>query len=150
MSYQEKNKTVEITSYLLIFGYYLLKLIPMYREGRLDASTLFGLWVTVIVATILVNIIASILTHIGLSIVHAIRTREEPVVTDLTDERDQLIELKGTRVSYIFYSLGVFLSMLSLVFDHPPLVMFSLLILSGITAEIIGGFSQLYLYRRGV
>jgi hypothetical protein len=29
-------------------------------------------------------------------------------------------------------------------------VMFSLLILAGLTGEIVGGLSQLYLYRRGV
>jgi hypothetical protein len=39
--------------------------------------------------------------------------------------------------------------MLTFVFGQPPLVMFSLLIFSSITAEIIGDISQIYLYRRG-
>jgi len=39
--------------------------------------------------------------------------------------------------------------MLSFAFGQPPLVMFSLLILSSILGEIIGDISQLYLYQKG-
>jgi hypothetical protein len=101
------------------------------------------------VAGILVNIFASILTNIVLSIVHAIRTGSKESERFIEDERDNLIQLKGVKSSYITFSLGVLLSMLTFVFGQPPLVMFSLLICSGLVAEIIGDISQIYHYRRG-
>ena len=149
MSYQEKNITVSLVSQLLIGGYYLINLFLMYQEGALIASRVFRLCGFVILATIIVNIVASILTNIVLSIVHAIRTRTEQVERFIEDERDQLIGLKGTKTSYIIFSIGVLLSVLAFAFGQPPLVMVSLIVLSGILAEIIGDISQIYLYRRG-
>jgi hypothetical protein len=149
MSYQEKNITVALVSHLLIVGYYLANLFQMYQTGGLVAAKVFSLWAIVIVATIVVNIIGNILTHILLSIVHAIKTRSEEVEKFIEDERDNLIGLKGSKVSYITFSIGVLIAMLSFAFGQPPLVMFSLLILSSILAEIIGDLSQLYLYRKG-
>jgi hypothetical protein len=67
----------------------------------------------------------------------------------IEDERDHLIGLKGSKVSYIAFSIGVLIAMLSFAFGQPPLVMFSLLILSSILGEIIGDISQLYLYQKG-
>ena len=150
MSYQEKNITVSLVSHLLIGVYYLVNLFQMQQAGGLIAAKVFGLWAIVIVATIIATILGSILTIILLSIVHAIRTRSDQEERFIEDERDQLIGLKGSKVSYIAFSIGVLIAMLSFAFGQPPLVMFSLLILSSILAEIIGDISQLYLYRKGV
>jgi len=149
MSYQEKNITVSLVSHLLIGVYYLSQLFQMQQAGGLVAAKVFSLWAIVIVAIIVVNIIGSILTNILLSIVHAIKTRSDQEERFIEDERDNLIGLKGSKVSYITFSIGVLIAMLSFAFGQPPLVMFSLLILSSIVAEIIGDLSQLYLYRKG-
>lgn len=149
MSYQEKNITVSFVSQLLILGYYLFNLLQMQQEGGLVADRVFRLWAVVLVGAILVNILGSILTNITLSIVHAIRTGAKEDERFIEDERDKLISLKGTRVSYIAFSIGVFLAMLTFAFGQPPLLMFSLLIFSGLSAEIIGDLAQIYLYRRG-
>ena len=149
MSYQEKNITVSLVSHLLIVVYYLVNLFQMQQAGGLVSTKVFSLWAIVIVGSIIVNIIGSILTNILLSIVHAIKTRSEQEERFIEDERDKLIGLKGSKVSYIAFSIGVLIAMLSFAFGQPPLVMFSLLILSSILAEIIGNLSQLYLYRKG-
>jgi uncharacterized membrane protein len=129
--------------------YYLINLFQMQQSGGLVPMKVFSLWVIVIVAIIVVNIVGNILTHILLSIVHSIKTGSEQVEKYIEDERDNLIGLKGSKVSYIAFSIGVLIAMLTFAFGQPPLVMFSLLILSGILAEIIGDLSQLYLYRKG-
>ena len=99
---------------------------------------------------IVVTIVGTILAHIFSAIVQSIKTNgEEPRIDDVEDERDKFISLKGTRVAYYASSIGVVLSMLSLVIGQPPLVMFSLLIFFGIAAQIIEDISKLYLYRRG-
>ena len=149
MSYQEKNITVSLVSYLLIVGYYLVNLFQMLQEGELVSSKLFGLWAIVILATIIVNIIASILTNIVLTIVEAIKARTYENPRFIADERDKLIELKGIRSSYIMFSVGVLVSVLAFAFGQPPLVMVSMIIFFAIAAEVMGDISQIYLYRRG-
>jgi len=149
MSYQEKNITVSLASYLLIVGYYLVNLFQMLRGGELVSARLFGLWATVILATIIVNIIASILTNILLTIVEAIKAQKYEEPRFIADERDKVIELKGIRASYIMFSVGVLVSVLAFTFGQPPLVMVSLIIFFAIAAEIIGDISQIYLYRSG-
>ncbi|HSL27667.1 MAG TPA: hypothetical protein VK900_00595 [Anaerolineales bacterium] len=150
MSYQEKNVTVSLVSHLLILGYYLFHWFQMYQEGGLVMDRVFRLWAIVIIATILVNILASILTNIVLSIFHAVRTGGEKDERFIEDERDKLISLKGTRISYIAFSIGVLLAMLSFVVGQPALVMFSLLIFSSMAGEILGDIAQIHLYRRGI
>ncbi|MBC8504519.1 MAG: hypothetical protein ISR58_10595 [Anaerolineales bacterium] len=151
MSYQEKNITVSLTSAILVLGYYLTRLFQMNQNGPLDSTSVFSLWGVVIVITIIVNIVGTILTHIVSAIIEAIRTRsEDPHIEDIEDERDELIKLKGTRVAHFVFSFGALISMLTLVFGKPALVMFSLLIFFGTFAEIIADITRLVLYRRGV
>ena len=150
MSYRETNIYVSLVSNLLVLGYYLVNWLPMYQEGGLDSAKVFRLWVIVIVATIVLNILGNILTSIVLSIAHAIKTQTNEEPHFIEDERDKFIALKGVKASYIAFSIGVFLSMLTFVFGQPPLVMFSLIIFFSVTAEIIGDIFQLYFYRRGI
>ena len=114
------------------------------------ATQVFRLWGIVIVLGIVVTIFATILTHIVSAIIEAIKTGEEaPEVEDLQDERDKMVDLRGTRVAYIVSSFGMLIAMLTFVFGQPPLTMFSLLIFFGIVAQIAGDVSRLVLYRRG-
>ncbi len=149
MSYQEKNSTVYLVSYLSIIGYYLFNVIQMLQQGGLVSTRLFTLWAVVILSAILVNIVGSILTNIVLTIVSAIKAKSYQTPRFIADERDKLIELKGVRVAYVMFSVGVLLAMLSFVFGQPPLIMFSLIIFFSIAAEIAGAASQIYLYRKG-
>ena len=149
MSFQQRNITVSLVSFTLILGFYLARVSQMIRAGSVDSTNLFRLWGIVIALGIVVTIIATILAHIGSGVIQAIRTQEEPEIEDIQDERDQLIDLRGTKVTYFAYSIGVFLSMLTFALGQPPLVMFSLLIFFGLVAQIIGDISRLVLYRRG-
>jgi hypothetical protein len=122
----------------------------MIQAGGLNSSSVFRLWGIVIVLAIIFTIVATILTHIVSAIIQAIKTGEEnPEIEDIADERDRLIDLRGTKVTYFFSSIGVLLSMLTFVLGRPPLVMFTLLIFSGLVAQVIGDISRLLLYRRG-
>ena len=150
MSYEEKNITVSLVSHLLIGGYFLVKMVQMLQAGGLVSSRVFSLWATIIIAVILVNILGSILTNILLSILHAIKTRSKEHEHFIADERDRLIGLKGMKTSYITFSIGVLLAMLSFVFGQPPLVMFSLIVFFSLVAEISGDITQIYHYRRGL
>ena len=150
MSFQEKNITVSLVNFTLILGVYLFRMFQMIQGGSFNSTNVFRLWGIVIVMAIVLTILGTILTHIISAIIEAIRTGDDdPKIDDLEDERDKMIDLRGTRVTYIASSLGVFLAMLSFVLGQPPLVMFSLLIFFGVAAQIIGDISRLVLYRRG-
>lgn len=150
MSYQEKNVTVSLAAHMFIASYYLFNIFQMLQGGGLVAGKLFSLWAVVIITAILVTIFGNILANIVLSIVHAIRTGNEKAERFIEDERDKVIELKGSRVSYITFSIGVLAAMLTFVFGQSALVMFSLIILASITAEIAGNAARIFLYRKGV
>jgi hypothetical protein len=150
MSFQEKNSTVSLVNFILILGFFLARLFQMIQGGSFIPANVFRLWGIIIALAIVVTIFATILTHIVSAIIQAIKTgQERSAVEDIEDERDQLIDLRGTKITYLVYSIGNFLAMLTFVFGQPPLVMFTLLILSGVVAQIMGDISRLYLYRRG-
>ena len=150
MSFQEKNITVTLVNFSLILVFFLFRIFQMIRTDTFTSSNVFRLWGVIIVLAIIVTIAATILTHIVSAIIEAIRTgNENPEIEDFEDERDKLIDLKGTKMVYTITSLGTFVAMLTYVFGQDPLVMFTLLILSGLLAQVIGDISRLLLYRRG-
>jgi hypothetical protein len=149
MSYEEKNITVSLVSQSLIAVYYVINWFQIYQAGELTANRLFGLWAIVIAANITVTIIASILTNILLTIVEAIKSKKYEEPQFIADERDELIGLKGVRLSYFVFSIGVLISMLVFAFGHPPVMMVSLIIFFGVLAQIAGDLLRIYLYRRG-
>jgi hypothetical protein len=150
MSFQQKNITVSLVNYSLILGFLLIRVFQMIQGGSFNSTNVFRLWGIVIALAVVVTIFATILTHIFSAIIQAIKTGEKnPKIEDFEDERDRLIDLKGTRVTYLVSSFGSLLSMLTFVLGQSPLVMFTLLIFFGVLAQIVGDASRLYLYRRG-
>jgi len=150
MSFQEKNVTVSLVNFSLILGFFLVRVLQMIQGGGFNSTNVFRLWGIVIALAVVVTIFATILTHIVSAIIYAIRTGEEKSnVEDIEDERDKLIDLRGTKLTYLLASIGSFLSMLTFVLGQPPLVMFTSLIFFGVLAQILGDVLRLYLYRRG-
>jgi hypothetical protein len=149
MSFQEKNIAVSLSIFSLILVFFLIRILQMVQTDSFTSPNVFRLWGIIIVLAIVGTISVTILTHILSAIIEAVRTQEEPDVQGIQDERDTLIDLRGTRITYTVSSLGVLAAMLSYVLGQPALVMFTLLILAGIFAQIVGDLSRLYLYRRG-
>jgi hypothetical protein len=150
MSFQEKNITVSLINLTLILGFFLIRVLQMIRNESFISTNVFRLWGIIIVLAVVLTILATILTHIVSAIIEAIKTgKEDPEIEDIEDERDRLIDLRGTKVTYFVSSIGVLLSMLTFALGQPPLVMFTLLIFFGVVAQIIGDISRLVLYRRG-
>ena len=157
MSFQERNITASLVSFSLILVIFLISVLAMVQGGNFTSTNVFRLWgiiiVLAIVATILLTIFTHIISAIVSAIVHYIKTGDENPEIDeiehIADERDKLIDLRGTRVTYVVSSIGVFLAMLSFVFGQPALVMFTLIIFAGVLAQVVGDIYRLVLYRRG-
>lgn len=146
MSYQVRSKAVSLVSGLLILVFYSTNLFRMNQNGNFNSVNVYNLWATIIVLSIIITVVSHILVNLLYGLVRIIRTKE--VERFITDERDKFIVLKGTRNAYLAFGLGVFMSMGTLVINMSPLVMFNLLIFSGILAKIIGDCSRIYLYWR--
>ena len=150
MSFQEKNIAVSLVNFILILGFYSIRVFQMIQGESFVSTNVFRLWGIIIALAVVVTIFATILTHIVSAIIHAVKTGEEKSeIEDIQDERDRLIDLRGTKITYFVTSIGGFLAMLTFVLGHPPLVMFTLLIFFGVVGQIIGDILRLYLYRRG-
>ena len=149
MSFQEKNIAVSLSTFTVILGLYLIRVFQLVQSESFNSTNLFRLWGIIAILAVIGTILATIFTHIAGGIIHKVRTNEDPQIEDIQDERDQIIDLKGTRVAYTFSSIGVALSMLTFVFGQPPLVMFSLLIFFGVLAQVVADIWRLSLYRKG-
>lgn len=150
MSFKEKNILVSLVNFILILLFYCIRLYQMNQNETFNSENIFRLFGIVVFLAIAVTLLAIILTHLVPIVVKYIRTGEkESRFDDLEDERDKIIDLRGTQLTYSMSSLGIFIAMLTYVYGQSALVMFTLLIFFGVLAQIIGDVSRLILYRRG-
>ena len=147
MTYKQKSVVISLASHILVLAYFGIKLNQFYKAGPLVPDQVFRLWGVIILLMILVNIIGNIVANIVSSAIQMARTNE--VEEFVEDERDKVIELKSSRNAYIINSICVGLAMLTFVLGQPALLMFNLLILSGILSGIFEDVSQLVMYGRG-
>jgi hypothetical protein len=151
MTFSEKTIVVSLGTGILVLAYFVIRSISLYTGGIPDPSAVYWLWGITIILVIAFNIAGNILTQILTAIMEAIKTGGEEVeIEDITDERDELIKLRGTQIGYTVFSIGGGLAMLTLVLGQPALVMFSLLTFFGLVAEIVADSMRLRYYRRGV
>jgi len=150
MSFQEKNISVTLVNFSLILGYFLFRVVQMAITETFTQANVVRLWIIIIILAVIVTIAATVLTHIVSAIIQAVRSGgQEPEIEDLADERDRLIDLRGTRIAHTVSSLGAFVAMLTFALDQPPLFLFTLLIFFGVVAQVVGDVYRLMLYRRG-
>ena len=177
MSFKQKNIVVTLVNFSLILGFYLFRLWQLLQNETFSPASVFRLWGVVIVLAVVVTVAATILTHVVAAVIEALKTgtkdafrdfktvpaffdaveagdaalnKIEITLEDFEDERDKLIDLKGTSLTYSVSSTGGFFAMLSFVLGQPPLVMFTLLVLVGLAAQIVGDVKRLVLYHYGV
>ncbi|HCK65935.1 MAG TPA: hypothetical protein DIW23_02215 [Anaerolineae bacterium] len=149
MSFQEKNIVATLTNFSIILAFYLFRIFQMVQTDTFTSTNLFRLWGIVALLAVIGTIVVTIFTHIVGGIVHKVKTNEDPDIKDIQDERDQMIELKGTKLAYTFSSIGVALAMLTFVLGQSALVMFALIIFFGVLANIVADLWRLNLYRKG-
>ncbi|MFN8531184.1 MAG: hypothetical protein U0670_21480 [Anaerolineae bacterium] len=147
MSYQERRALVSLVSTVLIIVLYSTFMLQRYPDADPYSRDVFHFWGGFFLILIPVTIMAKIVITILFSIFNTIATRQaEPM---MSDERDQLVELRSTRFALYVFSLGVVVAMGSLVLDQPPTVMFMLLIGAGVVSDLVSDAAQFVYYRRG-
>lgn len=147
MTFQEKKSLSYFVITIVIFIYFWFKVFSGHPGSNVSGAVLLNFWCRAILWWIGVQILANILTHIALSILNTIVTREkEP---SLKDERDRLFDLRVDRNSFTVFSIGFFLSLFPPAFGMPPVMMFYVLVFSLFIAQLIGSATEFFSYRRG-
>src|SRR5690349_1597463 len=100
MSFQQKNIAVSLSIFSLIMGFYLIRIFQMIQSDTFTSTNVFWLWGIIAVLAVVGTIVMTIITHIVGGIIHKATTNEDPHIEDIQDERDQIIDLKGTKVTY--------------------------------------------------
>ena len=147
MDNKEKQILVTSISMALIFACYSIYVYFHYIAVNPGIINDFKFWGKTILILIPVTIVAQIIIHIIFAIINKVVTNED--MTTLTDERDKLIDLKAIRISHWVFSMGFFLSMVSLTIGMPPYAMFITLIASGFISSIVAEIAKIYYYRKG-
>jgi len=147
MENKEKQVLVTTISLILIFLCYSLYVYNTSIVDNFNIINNFKFWGKSFLILIPVTIVAQIVIHIIFAIVNKIVTNED--METKTDERDKLIELKALRISHWVFTGGFLLSMVSLVLEMPPYMMFLMLISSGFLSGLASGIAKIYFYRKG-
>lgn len=147
MSYQERRALISIVTTIAVTALYVAYMAPRYPEADAYSQEIFRFWGHFFLILVPVSIVARIIMEILFVIVNTIATREE--VSDRSDERTKLIELKSTRNAMWTFVAGFFLAMGSMAAEVQPSVMFALLIGSGLLASLVSDASDFFFYRRG-
>lgn len=134
LTFEEKSLWVLFLGLLGVYGYYFSMVLPTDALNVMPQhKVLFAMAVAYLVASQVVG-------HILIAIV-------DP--RDDTDERDRLIELKGTRVGSWVLAAGVFITLVVAVQTEGNFLFTHVLLGSWVLSQLVEIGSQLYLYRRG-
>jgi len=148
MSYHEKRAIVNMLTSVLITASYSIYLYVRYLAGGGEFANDPVFWAKAFLVFIPISIVANIIITILFTIHYRLTTHEEE--PSITDERDKLIELKGSRIALYIFSIGVVLAMITLAVGMPISVMFITITYSGLLSSVVDELTQFVLYRQGV
>jgi hypothetical protein len=165
MSYQEKRVIVSIITGLILLGVYCIYAFERFQSGIMapdDVKAWSGMILIFIGVGILASIVIQIVFHILLSMSIAIEENlrtgqcdnkdiEKTIHLEMvTDEMDELIELKSMRIGFIVAGLGFILALLTQYFEYSSAILLNVLFIAFSIGSLIEGVTQLYFYRKGV
>ena len=137
MSFREKSAWISFVLIVLVFGpYFWLVGRQLMGGAHVHAGTQFGL--------ILLFIILEIVVHIAIAI-QSPRDAEAPI-----DERENLIDLKATRVAFYVLFGGALMSIFTMHFRVTVWILSQFVLFSIVIAELVKFASQIIFYRRGI
>ncbi|HZM94499.1 MAG TPA: hypothetical protein VFB92_13800 [Vicinamibacterales bacterium] len=136
MSFREKSAWISLMLIVLVFGpYFWLVGRSFAGQTHVHGGTQFAL--------ILLFVVLEIVLHIAVAI-QSPRDAEAP-----SDERDNLIDLRATRVAFYVLFGGALISIFTLHFPVNVWTLSQFVLFSIVVAELVKFGSQIVFYRRG-
>ena len=134
LSFREKSLWLMLFSLVGVFGFYFVTVLPP------DSDDVMPHQVVVFALAVVLLVVAQVVGH-ALIAVAGRRTE--------TDERDRLIELKGTRNAAYVLATGIFLALCAALLTRGNFVFTHVLLGFWVLAQLVEIGSQLVLHRRG-
>lgn len=135
LSFREKSLWLMFVTLIVAFGFYFLTVLPP------GAANVRPPEVIIFVVALVFLVLMQIVGHVVIAIMDR-RTDE--------DERDRLIELKGTRNASYVLATGVFFALCAALLSDGNFVFTHVLLAFWVLAQLVEIGSQLLLHRRGV
>jgi len=149
-SFQEKNLWLELIATLVIFAYYIEQLLGFSGSQLADSTVIINVLFKVVMFSV-------ILMSVSFAILAIINYKD---VNKPLDERESLIELKGSYYSNWVLKLGVVIAIAQYALEsnawaiglhqNIPFLPLHILVLSFLLSEFISCVIQIRLFRKGV
>ena len=136
MPFREKSAWVTLTAILLVFALFVLHAPRLSHPRPADFHTLLAC----IAAFVVIESIAFLV----------LRLRYPEDARTPIDEREQLINLKATRLASRFFVIGSILAVMTIHLGASGPVLGYLIVLAFVVAEIVKYVARISYYRRGV
>jgi hypothetical protein len=165
MSLQEKRSLFSVITGIILLMAYGIYVMGKLQSGSVDSEDI-KFWANAMLLFIGIGIVVSIITQIIFHIVSAIMIaiKEKMINQDtsdeevekiintemMSDEMDNLIELKSMRVGFIFSGIGFVCGLIALALNYSPVVMLNMVFASFSLGSILEGLQQFLYYRKGV
>ena len=134
LSFHEKSLWVTFVGLLAAFGWYFGRVLPAASVDVMPPQ----------VGTFVMAVVLLVMTQVaGHTVIAIVDRRPE------TDERERLIQLRGTRNGAYVLAAGVFLSLCTAVLTEGNFRFAHVLLGSWVMAQLVETGSQLVLHRRG-
>lgn len=139
-AFREKSIVVQILSILAVYGYFGVRLWGFWDQPGMSSSTaeLVMTAATALISITICMIVIAISAHVALALYARV---EAP------DERDQLIDLRGSRHAYRALAAGLWLVLLLAIIGMPHGALFYTVMAAFALAELVRLGSQLLYYR---
>jgi len=145
VSFQEKSLWVMLVALVIAFGFYFVTAFEVRSFvaalSPAVAMDVLPQQVALFAVAVGVIVVVSVVGHLVIAL--ADRRSE-------TDERDELIELKGTRNAAYVLATGVFLALCAALATKGNFVFAHVLLGFWVLAELVEIGTRIFLYRRGM
>lgn len=149
MSFQEKNIVASLIAMSLVLLVFYPRAQDLYVSGQFEGAEGLALLGRNGLYFFGAIIVANIVTLILLYILHAIFTQGE-TLSDMVDERDKMIERRGTQVFGAVVATGIISAMFALAFGSAAVPAFIIILLSLALGELVSGAAKLVMFRLGL
>lgn len=149
MSFGERDATTGLLSMLIAAAMFYLSLSGKYDAGLFDGPDGLQVWARSVLWLILYSIGIAIAVAISFAILYSILTGEKKI-SDLRDERDHMIEVRGMRIAALITSVGIFAAVLDLAWGGASAMhAFNIILIGCAFAEVVKDLFKIVCYRRG-
>lgn len=149
MSFGERDAFTSLLTTLFVVAMFYFRLSGQHEAGLYDGPDGLKIWARSVLWLILISIGVAIAITILFTILYVMLTGEKKP-SDLRDERDRMIEVRGMRISAAVTSVGIVAAILDLAWgDASALRAFNIILIGCSLSEIIKDIFKIACYRRG-